>query len=64
MNAVRRLYRSRRDRMISGVCGGMADYFGIDPVLVRILWILFGFMGAGVLVYFISILIIPEEPNF
>ena len=64
MNTVRRLYRSRNDRMIGGICGGLAEYFNIDPVLMRVLWVIFAVMGAGVLVYFILLLFIPEEPYF
>jgi phage shock protein C len=64
MNTVRRLYRSRKDRMLGGVCGGMAEYFALDPVLVRVLWIIFGVMGAGILVYLILLLVIPEESFF
>jgi phage shock protein C len=64
MNTVRRLYRSRKDRMLGGICGGMAEYFALDPVLVRVLWIIFGVMGAGILVYLILLLVIPEEPFF
>lgn len=58
----RRLYRSRKNNVISGVCGGIADYFSIDPVLVRILWV-FGTIitsGTGVIIYVISAIIMPE----
>ena len=61
MNTVRRLYRSRNDRMIGGICGGLAEYFNIDPVLMRVLWVVFAVMGAGLLVYLILLLVIPEE---
>ena len=50
--------------MIGGICGGLAEYFNIDPVLMRVLWVIFAVMGAGVLVYFILLLFIPEEPYF
>ncbi len=56
------LYRSTRDRWIAGVCGGIGEHLGIDPLLVRILWILFSLVyGAGLLVYIICIFLIPEE---
>ena len=58
----KRFYRSRKERMISGVCGGIAEYFNLDPSLVRIIWILFSLPGAGVLAYIVAVLIIPEKP--
>ena len=58
----KKLYRSRDDKLLAGVCGGLADYFNMDSNLIRILWIiLILFKGAGVLVYLIAWLIIPEE---
>lgn len=57
----RRLYRSR-DRMIGGVSGGIADYLGLDPTVVRLIWIVFAFTGAGVLAYILGMILIPEEP--
>jgi phage shock protein C len=59
----KKLYRSRKDRKVSGVCGGLAQYFDMDSTLIRIIWILFIlFGGSGVLAYIICALIIPEEP--
>jgi phage shock protein C len=59
----RRLYRSRRDRKIAGVCGGLADFFGIDPTWVRLLFILFFFLGgSALLIYIIMWVIVPLEP--
>lgn len=58
----RRLYRSRTDRMIWGVCGGLAKYFNIDPVLVRIIFVLLILAnGLGVIVYIILAIVIPVE---
>lgn len=58
-----KLYRSRGDRVISGVCGGLADYLNIDSSVVRILMILaFLFFSAGLWVYLIMWIIIPQEP--
>ena len=60
----KKLYRSRRDRMIGGVCAGLAEYFGLDVTLIRIIFlvsILFG--GTGILIYLISIIVIPENPE-
>ncbi len=62
-DAPRRLYRSRTDRSIAGVCGGLAAYFNLDPTLVRLatlLLILFG--GLSIWVYIILWIVIPEEP--
>jgi phage shock protein C len=59
---IRRLYRSREERMIAGVCGGIAEYFNVDPTLVRLAWVVFGFMGYGLISYLIAYLIVPEQP--
>jgi phage shock protein C len=57
-----RLYRSRTNVVIAGVCGGLGDYLGIDPVLVRIFFVLFTLAGGiGPLVYFLLWLIVPRE---
>jgi phage shock protein PspC (stress-responsive transcriptional regulator) len=61
-NEYKRLYRSADDRMIAGVCAGIADYFDIDPSLVRLLFV-FGFFatGSGLLwAYLIMMIIVPE----
>lgn len=60
----KKLYRSRKDRMIGGVCGGIADYFDIDPTLVRLAFLLILLArGAGLLAYIIAWIIIPEKPQ-
>lgn len=60
---VKRLYRSRRERKIAGVCGGIAAYMGIDPVIPRLIWVLFVLAaGMGLLAYLICWLVIPQEP--
>jgi len=59
----KRLYRSRPDRVLGGVCGGIGKYFNIDPVLVRVVWAVSFFAGGvGLLAYIIAWIIIPEEP--
>jgi len=59
---IKRLYRSKNNRVIAGVCGGIGEYFNIDPTLIRLLWILFIFMGgSGILAYIIAWIIIPQE---
>ena len=60
----KRLYRSRVNRMISGVCGGLGEYLNMDPVVIRIIFILLAlFGGGGILLYLIGIFVIPENPN-
>jgi phage shock protein C len=62
--AVKKLYRSGIDRMVAGVCAGVADYFAIDPTIVRVLWFLASFIGGiGVAAYIISLILIPENPE-
>jgi len=64
MEKYKRLYRSETDKVIVGVCAGIGDYASIDPVLVRIVWLLVvvftGFI-PGILVYAIAVYIIPKE---
>jgi phage shock protein C len=59
----RRLYKSRRDRKLFGVCGGLGEYFDIDPTLVRILFILLTFLsfGTGIVMYLAMAIFVPEE---
>lgn len=60
----RRLFRSRTDRMIWGVCGGLAAYFDIDPVIVRLLFVLSIFLsGLGILAYIILAIVVPLETS-
>jgi phage shock protein PspC (stress-responsive transcriptional regulator) len=62
MNTSSRLYRSTTDKVIGGVCGGLGNYLNIDPVIVRILFVLLAiFGGSGILVYIILWIVIPEE---
>lgn len=65
MAKAKRLYRSCRNRMLGGVCGGIAEYFGVDPVIVRLLWV-FGTLvsvGTGILLYLVAWAIIPGNPK-
>ena len=60
----KRLYRSVNNKMIAGVCGGVAEYFGLDPALVRLGWIVFCALGgSGVLAYIIAAIVIPKSPE-
>lgn len=59
----KRLRRSRRERMIAGVCGGLANYFNIDPTWMRLIFIIFLFLGgSAILVYLIMWLVVPLDP--
>jgi len=61
---MKKLYRSRSDRRIAGVCGGLAAYFNIDPTLIRLLFVLgLIFVGGTLLAYIILMIVIPEEPT-
>src|SRR5271157_6449071 len=60
---VKRLMRSSRDKKIGGVCAGLADYFDLDPTIVRIVWLLaIFFAGTGFLVYLILWIVLPVAP--
>ncbi len=60
----KRLYRSRKNRVLAGVCGGLGEYLNIDPVVVRLIWVAISLVwGFGILSYIIVALIIPEEPT-
>jgi phage shock protein C len=60
----KRLYRSRKDRMLAGVCGGLASYIGVDPTIVRLIFVISVFVTftTSLFLYLIFWLIIPEEP--
>jgi phage shock protein C len=59
----RRLYRSRKDKMIAGVCGGLAKYFNVDPTVVRLIFVAFAVLPGpnGIVAYIIMSLIVPKE---
>ena len=58
----KRLHRSRTEKMIAGVCGGLAEYFDVDPTLVRMAWVLISLLaGVGVLLYVIMWVIMPLD---
>lgn len=64
MDMNRKLYRSNNNKMLCGVCGGIGDYLGIDPTLIRLLWAILACSGTGILVYFIAAIIIPQDPEY
>ena len=60
----KRLYRSRENAMLAGVCGGIGEYFDIDPTIVRLAWVILGFCGGvGLWAYVIAAVIIPQRPQ-
>ncbi|MBC1569618.1 MULTISPECIES: PspC domain-containing protein [Listeria] len=59
---MKKLYKSSSQKMISGVCGGLAEYFNIEVTLVRLLWVVASlFLGSGILLYIIAAIIIPKR---
>ena len=61
----KKLYRSRENAMLAGVCGGIGEYFDIDPTLVRLAWVILGFCGGvGLWAYVIAAIIIPQRPQY
>jgi phage shock protein C len=63
MEASRKLYRSTSNRQLAGVCGGLAEYFNLDPTLIRVLFIVLAVLGgSGVLLYLALWIIVPKQP--
>ena len=62
MENQKKLYRVNEGKMVAGVCGGIAEYFNIDPTIVRLACVLTSFMGCGLLAYIVAIIIMPEKP--
>ncbi len=60
----RKLYRSRTNRLLAGVCAGLGDFFGIDPTVVRLAFVIGTILGFGsfILIYIILFIVVPEEP--
>ncbi len=64
MNAPKRLYRSQQQKMIWGICGGIAEYLNLDPTVVRLLFVLAAIVwGGGVLAYVVLYFVMPEAPT-
>ena len=62
-SSMKKLYKSNQNKVIAGVCGGIAEYFNIDPTIIRLAWVLFCLVGgSGVLGYIICALVTPSEP--
>jgi phage shock protein C len=63
MNATRRLYRSKTNRQLAGVCGGLAEYFNLDVTLIRVLFVLLAVLGgSGLVIYVAMWIIVPKQP--
>lgn len=62
-NDYKRLTRSKFNRMISGVCGGLGNYLGMDPTVVRLIWLILSIasFGTGLIIYLVAAIVIPEE---
>jgi phage shock protein PspC (stress-responsive transcriptional regulator) len=61
---IRRVYRSGNEKILGGVCGGLAEYYNVDPVIVRLLWVALSLLwGAGILLYIIAWIVIPRNPK-
>ncbi|MGM9890129.1 MAG: PspC domain-containing protein [Floccifex porci] len=59
------LYKSDQNKMVDGVCGGIGEYFGIDPTIIRLGWVLFCAMGgSGFIAYIIAAIVIPKQPIY
>ena len=59
----KKLYRNSQNKILAGVCSGLAEYLNIDPTIIRVIWALVGLSGAGILAYLICALLIPEKPS-
>lgn len=57
----KKLYKSKNNRMIFGVCGGLGEYLNVDPTIIRLLAVLLGLTGSGLIAYIIGAVIIPEQ---
>jgi phage shock protein C len=63
MDATRKLYRSKTNRQVAGVCGGLAEYFNLDATLIRILFVVLAVLGgAGLVLYVAMWIIVPKQP--
>jgi phage shock protein PspC (stress-responsive transcriptional regulator) len=64
MAQTRKLYRSRTDRKLAGVCGGLAQYLNADPTLIRVLFVVLALLGGpGLVIYLVLWILVPEEPQ-
>ena len=59
----KKLYRSKTDKKLAGVCAGLAEYFDLDPTIARLVFVLIALFGPGVVAYIVCALVIPEKPD-
>lgn len=60
----KKLYRSEKDKMLFGVCGGLGEYLNVDPTIVRLVWGAFCISGPGIVLYMVAAVIIPKDPFY
>ena len=60
---VKKLYRTQEDRMVAGVCTGLAAYFNIDVTLIRVIFVVLALLGGGILLYLLLWIFIPDQPG-
>ena len=64
MDPTRKLHRSRSDRKLAGVCGGLAQFFNLDPTLIRVLFVVLAVLGgSGILIYLAMWIMVPNQPQ-
>ena len=64
MSTCKKLYRIPEGKILGGVCAGLGDYFNIDPVVIRLLWVMLAVLGGcGILAYIIALLVVPKRPE-
>jgi phage shock protein C len=64
MDPTRRLYRSRSDRKLAGICGGLGQFFNLDPTLIRVLFVVLAVLGgSGILIYLAMWIMVPNQPQ-
>ena len=63
MTKYKRLYRSKKNRVIAGVCGGIGEYLNVDPTIIRLLWVFLTLIsfGAGLIAYALAWIVMPEK---
>lgn len=60
----KRLYKSREDKKLCGVCGGIAEYFELDPTIIRLAWVAFTLLGgSGIIAYIIAAIVMPDKKD-
>lgn len=64
MDPNKKLYRTSNNKMLAGVCGGIGEYFNIDPTVIRLLWAVLACSSTGIFIYILAAIIIPLEPQY